>query len=445
MGTGGRRRDTHPVRLHPRHRIDARGSDVAFAAWACIRAGRRRRLAGRVERAWSPAGDALACLSARSAFDLLLSALDLPSGSEVLVSAVTIPDMAGIVADHGLIPVPVDLDPGTLAPRLDVIDRLVTNRTRAVLVAHLFGGRLDLAPVVERCRQHGLVLIEDCAQSFRGPGDTGSPAADASLFSFGPIKTATAFGGGLVRVRDPDVLSRMRRLHATWPVQTRAAFAGRVARLGALLLVQHPVVYGLVASSARRLGRQLDDLVTGAARSFPDGSRVRRRPSAPLLAVLRRRLTGFDERRLACRAARGEQAARALAPAVEVPGAAQPDRTWWLFPVAVDRPADLVDRLRAAGFDGSPATSALAALPAPAGRQESDPVEARRLLARLVCLPVYPELPEAAFRRLLDVVGSDPPGVVRSTSHSTSRSYSARRPSTGGMPVTGRQSKPWVG
>lgn len=392
--------------LHPRHRIDAGPDDVAFAAWACARPFRRLRRAERVERAWSPAGDALVCLSARSGFDLLLSALDLPAGSEVLVSAVTIPDMARIVADHGLTPVPVDVDPATLAPRLDVLDRLINQRCRAVLVAHLFGGRLDLAPVAERCRRHGLLLIEDCAQSFRGPGDTGTPDADASLFSFGPIKTATAFGGGLVRVRDRAVLARMRRAQDRWPVQTRTAFAGRVVRFGLLVVVQHPVVYGLVARAAGRLGRPLDELVAGAARSFPEGSAPRRQPSGPLLAVLHRRLAGFDGRRLALRAARGEEAARALGPVVDVPGHAQPERTWWLFAVAVDRPGDLVDRLRPAGFDASPATTALAAVPAPAERPEADPVEARRLLTRMVCLPVYPELPEPAFRRLLEVVGS---------------------------------------
>ena len=411
MGGGGPSRDTGRVGLHPRHRIDAGPADVVFAAWACARPG-RRRMAQRVEATWSPAGDALACLSVRSAFDLLLSAVDLPAGSEVLVSAVTIPGMVRILEGHGLTAVPVDLDPATLAPRIDLLDRLITDRTRAVLVAHLFGGRLDLAPFVKACRDHGLLLIEDCAQSFGGPGDTGTAAADASLFSFGPIKTATAFGGGLVRVRDPGVLARMRQLQATWPVQTRAAFAGRVARSAALVLLQHPLVYGLTAAAAGRVGRPLDGVIAGAARSFPEGVAVRRQPSTPLLAVLRRRLAGFDRRRLDRRAARGEHVLRAVAPAVEVPGAAQPARTWWLFGVAVDRPAALVGRLRAAGFDASTATSALAAVPAPVGRPEADPVEARRLLSRLVCLPVYPELPGAAFRRLLETVAADGPAAT---------------------------------
>jgi len=401
MGTEGQLRHTPHVRLYPRHRIDASAADVAFAMWACAGAFRRQRLAERVERTWSAAGDSVACLSARSGFDLLLSALDFPVGSEVLVSAVTIPDMVAILRKHGLVPVPVDLDPATLAPRLDLLDKLVTGRTRAVLVAHLFGGRQDLAPLVELCRRRSLLLIEDCAQSLRGLDDTGTPAADASLFSFGPIKTATAFGGGLVRVSDPEVLSRMRELQSDWPLQTRRSFAGRVARCGALVALQPPLVYGLVALVAQRLARPLDAMVAGAARSCPNGSSPYRQPSAPMLAVLHRHLARFDRRRLARRAARGEQAVATLAPAVDVPGRHQNDRTWWLFAVAVESPADLVRRLRASGFDASPATSALEAVPAPIGRPEADPVVARDLLSRVVCIPVYPELPEPAFRRLL--------------------------------------------
>jgi perosamine synthetase len=379
------------VRLHPRHRIDAGAGDVAFAAWACV--------GTRSERDWSPAADTMACLSARSAFDLLLGALALPAGGEVLVSAVTIPDMVRIVADHGLVAVPVDLDPPTMAPHLDLMGELVTPRTVAVLVAHLFGGRLELAPLVELCRRHGLLLIEDCAQSYRGPADTGTAGAGVSLFSFGPIKTATAFGGGLVRVADPGLLARMQALHETWPAQTRRSFAGRVARCGALIALQHPGVYGVAAAGASLAGRSLDTLVGRAARSCLDW---RRRPSAPLLAVLRRRLARYDGTRLAARAARGEAAASALARAVEVPGRDQPGRTWWLLPVAVDEPAQLAGRLRSVGIDASAATTKLAVVPAPAGRP--DAAVARATLARMLCLPAYPELPEPAFRRMLDVV-----------------------------------------
>lgn len=222
------------MRVHPRHRIDLSAADLALAACACAVPARRRNLAAGVERAWSPSGGALACLSVRSGLDLLLSALDLPLGSEVLVSAITIPDMVRIIQGHGLVPVPVDVEPSTLAPRTDLAEQLVTDRTRAVLVAHLFGGHVDLAPLAALARRHHLLVIEDCAQAFAGPGDTGNDLADVSLFSFGPIKTATALGGALVRVRNAQLLDRMGGIHATWPVQRRSAYARRIIRFSAL-------------------------------------------------------------------------------------------------------------------------------------------------------------------------------------------------------------------
>src|SRR6185295_2184874 len=65
----------------------------------------------------------ITCLSVRSAWDLLLQALALPAGSEVLMSAITVPDMAAIARHHQLQVVPIDLDPETAAPCLNSLRR----------------------------------------------------------------------------------------------------------------------------------------------------------------------------------------------------------------------------------------------------------------------------------------------------------------------------------
>ena len=118
----------------------------------------------------------LACLSVRSGFDLLLGALKLPRGSEVLVSAITIPDMIRIIEHHGLLPVPVDLDPQQVAPGIENWRRAVTPATRAILVAHLFGGRVAMEPILDLAAQKKLLVIEDCAQAYAGTGYQGHPA-----------------------------------------------------------------------------------------------------------------------------------------------------------------------------------------------------------------------------------------------------------------------------
>src|SRR6266568_3294942 len=155
-------------RLYARHRLDIEPSDLA-AGLAAMTASDAKRAAADLERLWSPGGQALATYSVRSGFHLLLSTLQLPPGSEVMFSAVTHPDMPRLAMHHGLVPVPVDLDRGRLAPRPDALRRALTARTRILVVAHLFGGLVDLDLAWEMCESRGVLLVEDCAQAFRGP------------------------------------------------------------------------------------------------------------------------------------------------------------------------------------------------------------------------------------------------------------------------------------
>src|SRR5487761_224568 len=142
--------------LQSRHRLDIRLRHFAYALLVCAWARDAERLSARLESTWSADGQGLACRSVRSGFHLLLETLALPAGSEVLVSAVTHPDMLRILAAHGLVAVPVDLDTATLAPRLELAERLVTPRTEALLVAHLFGGRLDMGAIADFARRRHL-------------------------------------------------------------------------------------------------------------------------------------------------------------------------------------------------------------------------------------------------------------------------------------------------
>src|SRR5258708_19692105 len=102
--------------LQPRHRLDIRLRDFAYALLAGIWARNPERLGVQLEAAWSPAREALACRSVRSGFHLLLESLALPAGSGVLVSAVTHPDIVRILEADRPIAVPVTLPVSTPSP-----------------------------------------------------------------------------------------------------------------------------------------------------------------------------------------------------------------------------------------------------------------------------------------------------------------------------------------
>ncbi len=201
-----------------RKRLDIGWSDLAVGAVrACFPPDSARAERG-VAAPWPEPDKMLPCLSVRSGFDLLLSALALPAGSEVLVSAITIADMVRIIEEHGLAPVPVNLAPQRMAPEMEHWQAAVTPATKAILVAHLMGGRVEMEPVLEFARRHGLLVFEDCAQAFAGTQYQGHAESDASMFSFGVIKSSTALGGAVLRVRDAELLRRMR--------QARSSLAG---------------------------------------------------------------------------------------------------------------------------------------------------------------------------------------------------------------------------
>jgi perosamine synthetase len=400
------------LRLYPRHRLDVSIGDLLFGLSCCLWAIRRRRLVAQVVRACPLGHDALVCFSVRSGFDLLLGVLAETPGSEVLVSAVTHPDMVRIIEGHGLRAMPIDLDPDTLEPRVELLEEALSPRTCAVVVAHLFGGRFDLGPVAAFARRHGLLLVEDCAQAFRGTWDQGDPRADVSMFSFGSIKTASAVGGAILRVRDRGLLAKMRRVQERWPVQGRRHYAGRLIKTLCLVVLGRPLSHGILARMCELAGRNLDDLVNGSVRAFPESvetngallGRIRRQPSAPLLALLSRRLRTFDAARLTRRAQSGERVARRLPASVHHPGGLAPTRTHWLFPVVVPDPEKLVLELWRRGFDASRVTSNIAPVPAPPDLPRLAPEDATRMMSHLVFLPVYPELPEEALERVAGVV-----------------------------------------
>ncbi len=138
---------------------------------------------------------------------LVLQALEIGPGDEVICPAFTFYATAEAIARAGATPVFADIDPATLnLDPADTADR-ITPRTKAIMPVHLFGRPAPLQPLKEL----GLPLIEDAAQAF---GSTEiARTGIASTFSFYPTKNLFALGdGGLVTVHDPELDERIRML-----------------------------------------------------------------------------------------------------------------------------------------------------------------------------------------------------------------------------------------
>ena len=145
--------------------------------------------------------------SATSGLYAAVGALGLGYGDEVIVSPYTMSACAVAPLIYGAIPVFADVEIETGCLSAAAVARVLTRRTRAVLVVHQFGIPADMDAIMALTREHGLKLIEDCAQAW-GASYKGRPVGtmgDVGVFSFNVNKTVQAGEGGLCVTNDPDL------------------------------------------------------------------------------------------------------------------------------------------------------------------------------------------------------------------------------------------------
>ncbi len=157
---------------------------------------------------------AVAVGSGSDALRLILSALGIGPGGEVVTSAFSFVASATAVLHAGARPVFADVDPATLTVGAEEAAAAITPRTRAILTVHLYGLPAAMPALERLAAGRGLVLLEDAAQAFgaqldgRAVGGFGTAAA----FSFYPTKPLGAYGdAGLITTRDGELAAALRR------------------------------------------------------------------------------------------------------------------------------------------------------------------------------------------------------------------------------------------
>ncbi|HVI81397.1 MAG TPA: DegT/DnrJ/EryC1/StrS family aminotransferase [Chthoniobacterales bacterium] len=164
----------------------------------------------------------IAVSSGTAALHLAVAALDLKPGEEILVSASTNIATALAAYHNQLVPVPVDSEPRSWNLNLDLIEGVVTPRTRAIIPVHLFGHPVDMDRLCQIARKHNLAIIEDCAESHGatfGNRMTGS-FGEMGCFSFYANKVITTGEGGMIVTNNAklaDKLKLLRNLAFTTP------------------------------------------------------------------------------------------------------------------------------------------------------------------------------------------------------------------------------------
>jgi len=156
---------------------------------------------------WIGAKMAISCTNGTAALHIALAALNIGPGDEVIVPSYSFIASSFSVVQAGAIPVFGDVtDDHTLDP--DCIEALITPRTKAIIVVHLYGGVADMGPILEIAKKHNLKVVEDCAQCFGGEykGTKAGLIGDVGCFSFCQSKHFTTGGeGGMVVTNNEEV------------------------------------------------------------------------------------------------------------------------------------------------------------------------------------------------------------------------------------------------
>jgi len=156
---------------------------------------------------------AVALTSATAGMHLLLKALDIGPGDEVITPSMTWVSTANQIELCGATPVFVEVNRDTLMVEADMIEPLITERTRLIVPVHYAGASLDLAPLRQLAEKHGIPLVEDAAHAI-GTKYDGQPVGQSgtAIFSFHPIKNITTGEGGMFCTDDGKLAEKIRQL-----------------------------------------------------------------------------------------------------------------------------------------------------------------------------------------------------------------------------------------
>ncbi|WP_420154013.1 DegT/DnrJ/EryC1/StrS family aminotransferase [Siphonobacter sp.] len=155
------------------------------------------------------------CLGVGNGLDaltLIFKALELPAGSEVIVPAHTYVASVLSITNAGFIPRFVEPDTATYNIDPQAVEAQITEKTRAILVVHLYGKCCDMKPIWELARRYNLKIVEDAAQAHGAlyQGQKAGNLGDAAAFSFYPTKNLGALGdAGAVTTNDAELARRV--------------------------------------------------------------------------------------------------------------------------------------------------------------------------------------------------------------------------------------------
>lgn len=213
------------------------------------------------------------CITVASGTEALLialMALGVKPGDEVITTPFTFVATAEVIVLLGAVPVFVDIEPDTCNIDVSKIEAAITHKTRAIMPVSLYGQPADMDEINEIAARHGLVVIEDAAQSF-GAEYKGKKSCNLSTIgctSFFPSKPLGCYGdGGAIFTSDDDLVKAMReiRVHGQEKryVHTRIGVGGRMDTLQCAVVLAKLERFDWEVEQRLKIGKRYNELLAG--------------------------------------------------------------------------------------------------------------------------------------------------------------------------------------
>lgn len=359
--------------------------------------------------------DAVLLPHARVALLAILRALDLPPGSEVLMTPVTIPDVVNAVLVAGLRPVFVDLGERTCNVDPDALAARVSPRSRVVLVTHLSGLASPMDEIRCVAEAHRLVVLEDCSQAMgaRFRGKMLGTFGRAGFSSLSTLKPVASFHGGLAVTGDAALAVALREAARAMPAPSRRWLFEMFARDAILHAASHPLPFSLagyygvavlerlapaivdelqrgnlVYDAARRIARvkRKTELAASFFAAYTDAQAVLAEGCLDVMDAGNRRRTELVAR------LHGQLEAAGVPGLVRLDPRGSP--TFWRYPLWTPDPGALRAFLRRRGIDAARTNLCCASREPAFAELAAETPNAVAFVDGMVFLPLHPNLDE---------------------------------------------------
>ena len=185
--------------------------------------------------------------SARSALYSILKSLNHSNGSEVLVTGFTCEVVPNAIINAGYTPIYVDINPTTYCMDPKIVEKLITRKTRVIIIQHTFGIPAQINELLSIAKKYNLFIIEDCAVSLgsKYKGKLTGTFGDAAIFSFELSKTITSCWGGmlLLNTNDTDILKSIDEFYDKVPEQNNLRSLKILFQLGISGILYRPKIH----------------------------------------------------------------------------------------------------------------------------------------------------------------------------------------------------------